>query len=361
MSTSSPFSAVSLFTGVGGMDVGFEDAGIEVIWANELSATAAETFEANHPGTPMLVGDIKEKLADLPSDGADIVFGGPPCQGFSVAGKMDPDDPRSQLIFSFLDVVERCRPAAFVMENVKALGALGKWSEVREKYLERVHDLGYTCHPFICRATDFGVPQKRERVFFIGVRDDLLGGLDFEDVFAANLEKQKYAAPTVKQALSDLGRAGTTVNPATCPAKIVIMKEPILRNTPWAGMLYNGAGRPVDLDGYSNTLLASMGGSGTPIIDENYLYGSSSEDWHIGFFNDLKKGVRPDRSEPPSFVRRITTAEAARIQTFPDDYIWKGKNSAVYKQIGNAVPPKLAQAIAAALLDTLDHFGITPR
>ena len=114
------FTGASLFTGAGGMDVGFENAGVNVVFANEIVNEAAETYMANHPHSKMLIGDINDLICTLDNYGkVDIVFGGPPCQGFSVAGKMDPDDERSKLIFTFLDVVEKLQPRAFVMENVK--------------------------------------------------------------------------------------------------------------------------------------------------------------------------------------------------------------------------------------------------
>lgn len=120
-------TAVSLFTGAGGMDVGFERAGIRVVFANELMKEAADTYKANHPNDVMVNDDIYNVLDMMENyKGVDLVFGGPPCQGFSVAGKMDPDDERSKLIFTFLDVVEKVRPRAFVMENVKALGFIDK-------------------------------------------------------------------------------------------------------------------------------------------------------------------------------------------------------------------------------------------
>ena len=122
-------TAISLFTGAGGMDVGFEAAGFNVVFANELMKEAAETYRANHPGCNMVNDDINNIFDELKNyEGVDLVFGGPPCQGFSVAGKMDPDDERSKLIFTFLDVVETVCPRFFVMENVKALGVLETFS-----------------------------------------------------------------------------------------------------------------------------------------------------------------------------------------------------------------------------------------
>lgn len=137
-------TGVSLFTGAGGMDVGFENAGVKVVFANEIVKDIADTYNANHAPGVMVHADINTVLDQLDQyQGVDLVFVGPPCQGFSVAGKMDPDDNRSKLIFTFLDAVERVKPRAFVMENVKALGCLEKWSFVRSKYLSRAQKLGY--------------------------------------------------------------------------------------------------------------------------------------------------------------------------------------------------------------------------
>lgn len=196
-------TAVSLFTGAGGMDIGFENAGVEVVFANELMREAADTYNANHAAGVMVNDDINNVMDRLDAfSGVDLVFGGPPCQGFSVAGKMDPDDARSKLIFTYLDVVEKVRPRAFVMENVKALGKLEKWEPVRKRYLERVRKLGYNCNFFILNATEYGVSQKRERVFFIGIRDnnDPFLGYHLENL----LQEQKHKAPIIRDLLKDL-------------------------------------------------------------------------------------------------------------------------------------------------------------
>lgn len=162
-------TAVSLFSGAGGMDVGFKNAGIKVLMANEIDKMASKTFIENHPDTKMIVDDINNIFPALEEyKGVDIVFGGPPCQGFSVIGKMDPDDIRSQLIWSFLKAVEIIQPRAFVMENVKALAAIAKWKDVREEFIAKAKEMGYGCIPFIVNAAEYGTPQKRERVFFIG-------------------------------------------------------------------------------------------------------------------------------------------------------------------------------------------------
>ncbi len=347
------FTAVSLFTGAGGMDIGFERAGIRAVFANELMKEAAETYNANHSNGVMVNDDIYNILPELEKfQGADFVFGGPPCQGFSVAGKMDPDDERSKLIFTFLDVVEKVQPRAFVMENVKALGFIDKWEPVRTKYLDRARALGYNCVPFILNAIEYGVSQKRERVFFIGIKDNL--DPFFEAHMYDLIEHQKCPAPIIRELLKSLGPAGTEKNPNTCTAKITFATTPIMRKSPYAGMYFNGQGRPINVDGYSNTLPASMGGNKTPFVDEEYLYGEADEDWVAAYHKGLLDGsIVPEFEEAPSRLRRITINEAIRIQTFPDDYIFCGNKGKIYTQIGNAVPCKLAEAVAKAVIGYL--------
>ncbi|ONI47440.1 DNA (cytosine-5-)-methyltransferase, partial [Candidatus Epulonipiscioides saccharophilum] len=241
-----------------------------------------------------------------------------------------------------------------IMENVKALGALEKWKDVRKKYLDRAEKLGYMCSPFILKATDFGVSQKRERVFFIGikeVRDPL-----FEYHLMNCLVQQKRKAPFIRELLKDLGKSGSEKNPNTCTAKITFATNPIMRKSPYSGMYFNGQGRPMNVDEYSNTLPASMGGNKTPFVDEEYLYGDAKSDWIADYHKRLVAGdITLEFKETPKRLRRITIKEAARIQTFPDEYIFCGNKGHVYTQIGNAVPCKLAEAVAKAVLLYLEE------
>lgn len=346
-------TGISLFTGAGGMDVGFSKAGFRILWANDIMKDACDTYAANH-NAPIECGDLTPLIPRLSKfRGADVVFGGPPCQGFSVAGKMNPKDARSQMVFKFMDVVDRVRPRAFVMENVKALGALSKWDYVREALMERAEELGYAFrHIVILNATEFGVPQKRERMFFIGLRKvpSHINGTNFAERF----ENYKKKAEPVGKIFKELGPAGTASNTKVCKAKITLAANPILRKSPYAGMLFNGMGRPIDPNGYSNTLPASMGGNKTPIVDERQIFdGAPSwiEKYHDGVWN---KRVHPEFKVAPRFLRRITVDEASRIQTFPKNYKFIGRQNSIYTQIGNAVPCKLAEVVANVVGDILN-------
>lgn len=340
--------AISLFSGAGGMDVGFKAAGFDVIAANEMDRYACETYRANHPDSQLIEGDIDicgEKLHSF--RGVDVVFGGPPCQGFSVAGKMDPEDPRSKLIFSFCDVVEKLKPKAFVMENVKALGVLSKFEEVRSALISRFQKAGYKVTIHILNSKDFGVPQSRERVFFIGVRGNA------KPILKASFRKYLADAPTLRDVLIPLGKPGTKRNDRICNAKVTLAAKPVLRKSPYAGMLFNGQGRPLNPDGWASTLPASMGGNRTPIIDDNHLY-LGKESWVEQYHRHLMTGGKPQgMHDAPSYLRRLTINEAALLQTFPDHYTWCGPSSKVYSQIGNAVPCGLAKVVGSCVRDAL--------
>lgn len=340
--------SISLFSGAGGMDVGFKAAGFEIVVANEKDKYACKTFHANHPETMMLEGDIENYVEEFRSyAGVDLVFGGPPCQGFSVAGKMDPDDSRSKLVFSFCSVIERVKPKAFVMENVKALGTLSKFEEVRRSLMSRFRKAGYTVTMHILNSKDFGVPQSRERTFFIGVLDGIV------PIHPSNFRKYRKEAPTLRDVLLPLGRPGTESNERICNAKVTLAAKPILRKSPYAGMLFNGQGRPLNPDGWASTLPASMGGNRTPIIDDKHLYDGDTS-WVEAYHRHLMKGGKPQgMHDAPSYLRRLTIDEAALLQTFPQNYIWAGPNSKIYSQIGNAVPCDFAKVVAYCVKDAI--------
>ncbi|WP_237585512.1 DNA cytosine methyltransferase [Alkalibacterium sp. MB6] len=348
-----PYKGVSLFTGAGGMDVGFKAAGIDVLWANEIDKDAARTFEENNPNTILRNQDIKEVIHELNDyKGVDVLFGGPPCQGFSVAGKMDPNDERSKLIWEYMKAVEIVRPKAFVMENVKALGKLTKWEDVRTEIVKQAQDLGYSCEYVILNSADFGVPQKRERVFFIGIKDKELT----HEMLMERLKEYTEKPKTVRETILELGEIGSEDNPITCSAKITLAQKPVMRKSPYAGMMFNGMGRPINIDDTANTLPASMGGNKTPIIDEVLLRNPDEHDWVVDYHAQLMENPEiAEYKEAPSRLRRISTKEAAAIQSFPKDYIFHGPKTSVYKQIGNAVPCKLASAVAKTVLSFIEE------
>lgn len=347
-------TVVSLFSGAGGLDLGFKMENFEILWANDFDKDACSTYRTNI-GNHIVEGDINKCIDQLHdySNQVDVLIGGPPCQGFSVAGKMNPDDPRNKNIWAFLKAVEIVQPKVFVMENVKALAELDKWKDVRVSLLNGMRRLGYAVSYTVVNASDYNVPQNRERVLFIGFKNESQAVPDLGKM----IEQYIIHSPVVKEVLKKLDKAGTGNNSHTCKAKITLTDKPILRKSAYAGMLFNGMGRPVKLNGYCATLPASMGGNKTPIIDENELYNDSAS-WVESYHKGIMSGtIVPKYQEAPPFLRRMTVEEAALLQTFPLGYCFNGSQSSVYKQIGNAVPCNLAHQVAKMIKDYLLDNG----
>jgi len=338
--TTPPLRAISLFSGAGGLDLGFLNEGFSIVYAVDNDKDSCRTYEQNI-GSHVQCLDVRAVSAKaLPP--ADVVIGGPPCQGFSVAGHMDPNDPRSGLVWEFFRVVREARPKAFVMENVKALAALSRWQAVRDDLQKAFEDLQYQVDMVVLNASHHGVPQARERVFFFGT------AREYE---AISVPAKTSEAPTVRQVLEPLPKPGTPPNLGVCRAKITPAKTPIMRRSPYAGMMFNGQGRPIRLDATVNTLPASMGGNRTPIVDEQELR-SGSKPWVCWYHSHLANGGPPVDHVPP-FLRRLTVTEAALLQTFPLEFSFQGSQSSQYRQIGNAVPPLLASAVAKSVHNSL--------
>ena len=347
-------SAVSLFSGAGGMDVGFTNAGFNVVFANDINRDACNTFNLNH-GIESHCGDLRAFNETLTGfGGVDLVYGGPPCQGFSVAGKMDPHDERSQLIWSFMDTVEQLSPAAFVCENVKALAVNTRWQLVRDELIEKSKSLGYSTALVLLNSSSFGVTQARERMFLIGIKSPqgLVDSPILLKAIITAIDKQRSEPITIAELIRGLGPAGSSTNSKVCSAIITYAKNPILRKSPYAGMMFNGAGRPINSGGVALTLPASMGGNKTPIVDEDEIF-LGKESYIEQYHKELCDGNPPKVGLAPARLRRITVDEASAIQSFPSTYNFTGSQSSVYRQIGNAVPCHLAEVVAHTVKEVL--------
>lgn len=350
ISKSNTIKTVSLFSGAGGLDIGAILAGAHIVWANDKMQDACKSYSENID-SHIQQGDINDFIPSLTQykESIDLVIGGPPCQGFSVAGKMDEGDKRSKLVWSYANAIEAICPKAFIMENVKALGTLERWSQTKNDLIRKMQSLGYSVNFCILNAADYNVPQARERLFIIGFKGDACKTPDLLQM----LDPYKKKAQSVRESLSGLDKAGTGNNTNTCNAKITLASNPVLRKSPYAGMLFNGLGRPIRLDGYSATLPASMGGNKTPIIDENALY-NHSKPWVEIYHDRLLKDPQISKSmSVPSYLRRMTVDEARVIQTFPMNYRFQGSQSSQYTQIGNAVPCNLAEAVCSMVINTI--------
>jgi DNA (cytosine-5)-methyltransferase 1 len=332
---------VSLYAGAGGMDIGFHNAGFNIQWSNELSLNAVNTYRELFKSHKCTRGNLCDQV--LPEvENLDLVIGGPPCQGFSVAGKMDPNDPRSMHVWNFLGVVSKLNPRGFVMENVKALAVNSRWKGLVEDLKKEANKLGYRTTLVVLNASHYGVPQARERMFLIGLKDG---------EFKIPKPTTKEHPITVRQAFHQLPKFGEEGNNSICTAKVTPARNPIMRKSPYAGMLFNGQGRPINLEAPALTLPASMGGNRTPIIDQKALE-LSEVPWVKKYHERLVAGGESS-SNAPEYLRRITVEEAAVLQTFPIGMTFYGPQTSKFRQIGNAVPPQLAYHVALAVRNAL--------
>lgn len=339
-----PKTFLSLYAGAGGLDKGFVDAGLQPLWANDIDADAVETHKTNL-GDHAVCGDVDHLRDQIVDHAPDLVIGGPPCQGFSVAGRLEPDDPRSRHVRTFLDVVADLEPSGFVMENVKNLAVNERWADLVASLKVRAEELGFTTRIFVLNASHYGVPQARERMFMVGLR---------ECEPTAPKPTTDSNPPTVRSELLKLPRLGDPGNASRCTAIVTPARNPVLRRSPYAGLLFNGKGRALNLDAPAPTLPATMGGNRTPIIDQKQLDGDAEENWVVGYHRRLMAGRGPVERVPLR-MRRLSVEEAAAIQTFPSSWDFVGPQSSRFRQIGNAVPPLLAQAVAEQVIADLNR------
>ncbi len=227
------------------------------------------------------------------------------------------------------------------MENVKSLAVNTRWTRTLHALIEEGERLGFRTRLLVLNAAHYGIPQLRERMFLVGVKD------------AVMLTPQKSTVQrTVRDALSELPPYGKPGNHSTCRAIVTAAKTPVLRKSPFAGMLFNGQVRPMDLDAPALTLPASMGGNRTPIIDQKSLE-DHSEQWVVSYHSRLMaSGEVTDKI--PERLRRLTVEEAAHLQGFPIGMAFEGSQCTKFRQIGNSVPPALGAAVAKSLRMALE-------
>lgn len=337
-------TVVDLFAGAGGLSIGFIEAGFDLIAATDFDKWSCETLRRNHPNSIVVEKDIlnlsvKDFKELIGNKEVDVIIGGPPCQGFSPLGKKLKIDPRNRMAFEFLRMIEGLNPKIFVMENVPELLK----SEEFRVFKEKVEKLGYQVEAKVLVASDYGVPQKRKRAIIIG----------------SKLSKPSHPEPThVDPAKSDLLNAHlkpwTTVRSVIEDLPLIPTGENwhIGRNptalslerythVPPGGNRFN---LPLELqpDCWKNKP------TGSADVFGRLWWDRPSVTIRTEFYKPEKgRYLHPEANRP------ITIREAARIQTFPDDYDFAGASSQVAKQIGNAVPCLLANKIAGKVLELL--------
>lgn len=306
------FTAISLFCGAGGLDMGFERAGFKTIWANDFAPDACKTH-ANWSSAEIVCGDIaKVDEKDIPK--ADIILGGFPCQGFSLSGPRKIDDSRNVLYKHYVRIVKAIKPIMFVGENVKGLLTMGNGSII-EAILSDFSECGYDVFYKLVNAKDYEVPEDRERVLIVGFRKDLnIKHFDFPP--ARNVKV------TMRDVLQSLPPA----------------KDEDICNQPYSSR-YMSRNRKRNWDDISYTI---------PAMAKQVTLWPGSPDM-VKIDKDLW------RFGTDGETRRLSWQEAAAIQTFPPNLVFSGNIVEKYKQIGNAVPVKLAEIFATHLYGVLTN------
>lgn len=352
---------IDLFAGCGGMSLGFMKDGYVVTKAVEIDKSIANTYKMNHPEVDVIVDDIRniDHSAVFKHGDADVIIGGPPCQGFSMAGARIRhgfiDDPRNYLFKHYFNVVKTVKPKVFVMENVKGMLTMhdGKiFEEIMCLFSdpEMLDGEPYELHHKVVKTVEFGIPQKRERLIIVGttVKD-----LKFDELWEQTRENIKKEVPTyfdkvsVRDAIGNLGDA----------TEHGVIDSPRPES---AYQLYL-AGDNNEITNHTQTKHSALAVDRMNRVDIGQNFTALEEkinSIHSGSYGRLSwEDQAPTittrfdtpaggRFTHPEINRTLTPREAARIQSFPDDFVFYGNKTSVCKQIGNAVPPKVSYFLA---------------
>lgn len=341
---------VDLFAGAGGMCLGLERAGIRMVLANELEKKFSETHRANFPGCRMVEGDIKDvdfrkELLLAGYDEVDVVAGGPPCQGFSTVGKKERGDPRNSLFRQYLRCVEELSPKYVIFENVAGFRRL-YGGEAYDQTVEGLASLGFDYISAVLDASDYGIPQSRQRTIIVG------WGRDFAPLSLPEPTHGEGLRPpvTLWEAVSDLPelkpgqeRSEYETGPQNGYQELMRDGEPelqdhlcsnygsrmmqVMSHVPAGGSIMDVPEELRPKGYFKNTYARLLPNRPAPTITRNFGTPSSSRCIH------------------PFQDRALSTREGARLQGFPDSFEFRGGKGSKNLQIGNAVPPMLAEAI----------------
>lgn len=338
------YNVLDLFCGCGGLSLGFEQAGYNVLLGIDMWEDALVTYRHNHKNGLTLRADLSRLSAEevekeIKSKKVDLIIGGPPCQGFSIAGKRIVDDERNSLYKSFVRMVGYFKPKAFLLENVPNILSMGNGA-IKDAIVNDFSDLGYKVSYKVLLAADYGVPQNRRRAIFVGFLD----GQTFE------FPKPSVTTPvTSKEAISDLPEdsieEGGNYTSAPQSDYQKLMRE-------GSTVVYN---HEITVHNERTKEIIAMVPDGG-----NYknlpLELQKTRKVHIAWtrLNSARPSITIDTGHFHHFhymFNRVPTArESARFQSFPDTFVFIGNKTSILKQIGNAVPPLMAKAVAEQIL-----------
>ena len=369
----SSLKMIDLFCGAGGLSLGFTQEGFITSLANDIQDCCVDTYAHNHPETPrdhIVLGDIKDVVKNLDEllagRSVDIVVGGPPCQGFSMANRQRLiDDPRNYLYKSYVEVVEKVRPKFFVMENVK--GMLSVAEQVKEDF----RNIGYSVECHVFNAKEFGVPQNRERLIYIGNCIGIDNEQIFREIFELSESIPEHNLGDALFALRELkaSRIKNSTEIGSVESGYKIEKNNITDTNEYIS--YINQGRTVTVVAnhkarYNNDRDIEIFGrmepgdrSDDPKIADIMPYARRNDIFKDKYFKLEKDKVCKTITAHmkfdcnmyihPTQARGLTPREAARVQSYPDDYFFRGAYTKTYMQIGNSVPPLLGRAIAQVI------------
>lgn len=318
---------VSLFSGCGGLDLGFEKAGFDVVWANEYDSSIHATYRLNHPNTHLCTLDIREiQTNDIPD--CDGIIGGPPCQSWSLGGKcLGIEDERGKLVYDYIRIVKDKKPKFFVMENVPGM-VTPRHFEAFNEFLNLFRNAGYVVKYELMNAADFQIPQERQRVIIVGTRNDL----NVEYLFPTKLDSLPV---TLSRAIGDLKYPPTPYYNERVNVENNVIPNHDYYTGPYDSK-FMARNRVRGWDELSFTIQAQAKNEPLHPQAPKMVYVSSNK----RKFVEVKENL----------YRRLSVRECARIQTFPDSFrfIYE-KVTDGYKMVGNAVPPRLAYYIALSI------------
>ena len=321
---------ISLFSGAGGLDLGFEKAGFAISMANEFDKTIWETFEKNHPRTKLVKGDIRGISDEEFSEDIVGIIGGPPCQSWSEAGSLKGiDDPRGQLFYDYIRILKNKQPKFFLAENVSGMLS-NRHSQAVENLVKMFDDCGYDVTINLVNAADYGVAQDRKRVFYIGFRKDLCVDFKFPEA-TTPAKEDKLTFKDIIWDLKDTAIPALEKNKANKRTKISFMNHEYFVGS--YSTIFMSRNRVRGWEEQAFTVQAS---------------GRQSQ-----LHPQAPKMIKVDKNDcrfvegKENLYRRLTVREAARVQGFPDDFefVYDSVDTG-YKMIGNAVPVELARIIA---------------
>ena len=342
------FTVIDLFSGCGGLSYGFEKTGeFEILAGIDNWQDALVTFSNNHKSAAVINLDLNNfepaAIEKITGGAIDVVVGGPPCQGFSISGKRNPNDPRNKLYQGFVKTVQYFSPKAFVLENVPNLISM-EGGKIKDQIIRDFTKLGYNVKYKTLLASDYGVPQNRRRVVFVGVK----GESKFEFPEPAFIDNKV----TCLDALSDLPEE--TVGDGTAnPSEPLSDYQRIMRTE--SARVFNHETTAHSQKTIDTISLVPNGGNYKDLPKKLQHTRKVNIAWTR--YNSQKPSLTIDTGHRHhfhySYNRIPTVRESARLQSFPDNFVFYGSKTSQYKQAGNAVPPLLAQAIANKLKEVL--------